>query len=520
MSIRLTEQLKGWLVDNADVQKDASDDEFRATAGEQIANGGLALDELLDLTKDPDEVNASALEDRIVGRLEKLMERRGDADDNEKSAKFKGFGNADTDVKASHLVAGGGGTPEDIDIVSKGVRLKGAHEAYDDTKTALRYPELTAKEKPHALAGKQVTDFGRSLDKATDRDHALCGAWWKFLMAAKVHGGAYFGYQHLPEHDKGLLHYLADETQWDNTQKDGRRAEMKGYPGGVKALIDDSVSGGLEAAPIVFDDRVIETPLLFGELFPMVNTIVLDRGRRIEGVEVGTVTGTWGGADNSTIALFNTNSYVSAFDTTIFRWEGAIEIGLDFISDTPINFGQLVTRQYGERLLQDLDDVIAAGDGTTQPEGLSNKSGFTSVAFGGSTTLGGYESLRFGILKNEHRADVRNTAVFVGTETSYIRAHAIPVGASDARRLGGMDYDSYMWMNRPYKINESLANTVIIYTLLARYRMYRRRGFSVRTSTEGKTLMLNNNMLVVAMARYGGQAERGAIVAKTTTAPA
>jgi len=289
-------------------------------------------------------------------------------------------------------------------------------------------------------------------------------------------------------------------------------------------LIDDGASGGLEAAPIVFDDQVIQAPLLNGELFPLVNQVPIDRGRRIEGVATGTVTGSWGGVDDSPIALFTTTSYVTAFDTTIYRWQGAIRIGLDFLSDTPIDFGQHVTQQYGERLLEDLDDVIAAGNGTTQPEGIINKAGTTSVAWGGATSIGNYESLRFGVVKAEHK-NAGASAVFCGTETSYARMKALPVGASDARRLFNNQfpvagYDGYQLMERPYKINGSLTNAQIFYAILSKYRMYRRRGLTMRTSQEGDTLLRNNEMLITCTARYGGQLERGACAAKTTTAPA
>jgi HK97 family phage major capsid protein len=75
-------------------------------------------------------------------------------------------------------------------------------------------------------------------------------------------------------------------------------------------------------------------------------------------------------------------------------------------------------------------------------------------------------------------------------------------------------------MERPYKINESLTNAQIFYAIMGRYRMYRRRGLTMRTSQEGDTLLRNNELLMVAMARYGGQMERGATIARTTTAPA
>lgn len=417
---------------------------------------------------------------------------------------------------------------DDEDTVEKSVeiRVKEAADSYSTTKSALHYPTEPGRTgKMHPLAGQRVVDGAtqRPLDNASDLDKAVAGAWAKFIINSAKLRSKNLALGQLQQHDKELIFYAMENMNWGGASDGGEFADIKGVKlTGLqqKALIDDATSGGIEAAPIVFDDQIIETPLLYGELYPLVNTKPLDRGRRVEGVVAGTVTASWGGVDDTEIALFDTTSYISAFDTTIFRWEGAIRIGLDFLSDAPIDFGQIITRQYGERLLEDLDDVIATGNGSTQPEGVVNKTGAASVSFGGTTSLGSYESLRFGVAKKEHRTDLQKSAVWIGTETSYQRARAIPVGASDARRLGGMDYSSYRWMERDFKINESLTNAQIIYAILARYRMYRRRGLTIRTSTEGDTLIRRNEMLMVATARYGGQMERGACIARTSNAPA
>lgn len=432
--------------------------------------------------------------------------------------------------KVVFSMSGGFSVSDDDDDEEKtfDVRVKEAAEQYDTTKSALVYPDYNKKGRPHPFVGRPVKDYseagaGRKLDSASEQEEAIVGAFGKFIVNAVKLKSRSLSFQQLPQHDKELLCYAMENLKWGGSTTGDDFADIKDRKLTAieqKALIDDSTSGGLEAAPIVFDDMVIQTPLLHGELYPLVNTIPLDRGRRIEGVATGTVTGSWGGVDDTAISLFNTASYVSAFDTTIYRWEGSVRIGLDFLSDTPIDFGQHFTSQYGERLLEDLDDVVAAGNGTTQPEGVINKSGTTSVAFGGATSLGNYESLRFGVAKAEHRANVASSAVFCGTETSYQRARAIPVGTNDARRIFGMDYDDYAIMQRPYKINESLSNQQIFYAILARYRMYRRRGLTMRTSTEGDTLIRRNEMLMFATARFGGQLERGAVAAVTTTAPA
>lgn len=526
----MTETLKKWLVDNCDVKADATDDEFKKSAAEAMVDGKLTTDKYTELTKDPKEEEANEFSkkidgiatsiDKLVGVLTKQEEKKEDPPEGKKEEikdeKIK-------KMETSKMIGEQGGTPTEPGEKEFNIRVKEAAEGYSTTKTTLLFPETTGKSgRRHPLAGQPVHNYGMVMNTPSDLDKAVAGVWAKFLIASDQRGRSpRFGFEALPQHDKELLCYACENMEWDDSG-DKKVRSRKGFPGGYKTLIDDAVggSGGLEAVPIVFDDQVIQVPLLHGQLFPLVNNITLDRGRRVEGVSTGTVTSAWGGVDATAIALFNTANYVAAFDTTIFRWQGSIQIGLDFISDTPIDFGQHITQQYGQVLLEDLDNVIATGNGTTQPEGVMNGTGVGVVAWGGVTSIGNYESLRFGVTLPEHSTDVKGSAVFCGTEASYQNARAIPVGATDARRLFGMDYDTYSIMQRPFKINESLANTQIFYAILARYRMYRRRGFVLRTSTEGDNLMRSNELLIVAMARYGGQIERGGIAAITTDAPA
>jgi len=553
--MNLTEALKNWLVENKKVDnKDVSDDVFSKAAAEALCDKSLSAEDYFELSKEADDENADEVAKHfqslgadiketntlLKSMIEtskdlKIEDKEEEEDEKDEETEVKGkIPKTDKKVDVSGLVASQGGTPTELgqDKAVK-IRVKEAADMYDMQRKSMVYPSMKENGRAHQLAGQRVKDFGRALDEPSEQDAALAGAWAKFQIASacpKIAGSAERAWEVMPEHDKNLLHHLTEKGMWDDSLDPDvtgrpRLRSRKGYAGGMKALIDDSTSGGLEAAPIVFDDMVITTPLLYGELYPLVNTVPLARGRRVEGVSTGTVTSAWGGVDDTAITLFSTATYVSAFDTTIFRWQGSVRIGLDFLSDTPIDFGRHITGQYGERLLEDLDDVIAVGNGTTQPEGVINKTGATSVSFGGSTSIGNYESLRFGVVKAEHRANVKASAVFCGTETSYSRVMALNVGTTDARRLFSMseqgpNYDGYTIMGRPYKINESLSESQLFYAIMARYRMYRRKGLAIRTSTEGDTLIRRNEMLIVAMSRWGGQMERGACCAVVTNAPA
>lgn len=544
----LTNALKNYCIAELSVTAGAADDVFKKAAGEALVSGKMTSEKYAELSKPDAAPAATAFEKRLddmSSSIKSLVDVVTGLVTPAKAAVVAPTGEAaPSGTKAveaplgTKLAAMAGVNPNS-DGTGTTVVVKRAHEGYAAAKGGMTYGAMTKDNRPHPMAGQPVIDYGgsgRPVETLSQRDKAICGAYAKFLCSTRQSNGSKsIGFAKLNDHDKDLLQFALQEEKWAGASGNGddRFADIvdrKLHPSEQKALIDDAISGGLEAAPIVFDDAIITTPLLNGELYPLVNVVPLDRGRRIEGVATGTVTGGWGGVDDSEIALFNTASYVSAFDTTIFRWEGAIKVGLDFLSDSPIDFGNHITQQYGERLLEDLDDVIATGNGSTQPEGVMNKSGATSVNFGGTTSLGNYESLLFGIGKNERRPNVAASTVFCGTDTSYQRARAIPVGANDARRLGGMSnfggqvgsggYLNYSWMDHPFKINNSLTNAQIFYAILARYRMYRRRGLTMRTSTEGDTLIRRNEMLMVATARYGGQQERGATIVRTTTAPA
>ncbi len=541
--MKMTPQLKSWLAQNCEIEATANDDEFSRVVGDALAEGVLSPEKYAELVRDPKSVQANVLStklDQMTDRLEKLtnalLEKSEDKEDPEpepeekkdttppKEKAVKKVGRLDNLFRGA--TSSDGDDEKDINI-----RVKEAAENYTDTKSAMTYPSQTRKGFAHPMAGQPIVDFseqgGRTMDNPSQRDKAVVGAFAKFLCATAQKRSRSLAWMGMPQHDKELILYGMENMTWCGASDGGDYADInriKLTPLQQKALIDDAVSGGIEAVPLPFDDMIVSTPLLNGELYPLVNTVPLDRGRRIQGSRAGTVSGSWGGVDDTAVSLFNTASFVSAFDTTIYRWEGAVRIGLDFLSDTPIDFAQFFTTQYGEVLLRDLDNVIATGNGTTQPEGVMTKSGTTSVAWGGATSIGNYESLRFAVHKREHSPAMRATAVYCGTETSYQRAIAIPVGASDARRLSQTqtmpNYDGYVWMQRPYKINDSLTNSQIFYAILGRYRMYRRRGLTIRTSTEGDTLIRNNEMLMVAMARYGGQLERGACAGVTSTAPA
>lgn len=406
-----------------------------------------------------------------------------------------------------------------------GVRVREALERYDGTRAKAVCPDRCGKNGTgsfHPRAGQEAMHphDNRVISHPSERDKAVVGAFFKWSLECHNEPRDIPRALKMTDHDREIVNYALHEERWtglingEGTEDYGcKKVEARKLTQvEVKALLDDSTSGGITAAPLVFDDAVILTPVLFGEIYPLVNVVNITRGRRIEGFSMGNPTFTSGVAEGTSITPFNTAAFIAAFDTTVFVAVAAMEIGLDFEEDAPNDIGGLVVERYGLKSMEWLDRVVAVGDGVTEPQGAANAAAVTVVnsdnGTGGGATVGDYEGLMFGVAKAFRREPGAQTA-FLANETTYRRARAIPVGPNDERRVFGMTHADYMLLDQPYKIQINIPNSQILFGNWKRYRMYRRLGLNVRIETAGNYLAIRNLKLIVMRMRYGGQIELG-----------
>jgi len=535
--MKMTPKLKAWLVSEKFVaDKDSSEESFLKAATEALISGKLSSEKLVELQTEDEEKNANDAMTLLKGIAAGVEQNASDikamketpaappAAPAEKRGELKADSpKLDDGIKAAFAESADDSvTPEksgsDIQI-----RLKGVEESFDSTKQVMRFPEKTNGGSPHAKAGQIVMEGNRIIEEASQLERALSGMWFKCLLQSSTGGRGVPHKLRMNDQDKALLEYALHKEKWggkinSTDEENGVEIDGKHLSDMMrKQVVDDLTSGGLEIAPIAFDNQVITFPLLHGELFPKVNLQTITRGRRIEGATVATVTMAWGGGDDTAITLQLTAGFVGAFDTLIHVIDGAIEIGLDFLSDASVDIGPIVTDGYGRRLMNQLDRVIGTGDGTTQPEGVTVASGTTAVASAngasGPPTVGDYEGLLFGVPKEYKSGHPQNASCFCANETTYARARGIAVGSTDERRVFGMSHEDYQMFSRPFAIENSLTNPDIFFGVMARYRMYRRMGLTMRSSTEGTTLIRRNMLLITARARFGGQVEDGSAFA-------
>lgn len=405
------------------------------------------------------------------------------------------------------------------------IRVKEAAEQYSTSRMAAVYPTTVGKGstagRHHPWAGQPAQLDGRTLDRPSERDKAVSLAYMRFMAGKSARQGDLPPWLRMSDHDRELVLYAAHNEKWSGTLRDRAGSEiiierqtLSEYH--IKTLLDDSTSGGIEVSPVVFDDAIILTPVLYGELFPYVQVETLNKGRRVKSASMSNPSFTSGTAEGTAIQTFNTASFISAFDTPVYPAVSAMEFGLDFEEDAGTDVAGKVVEQYGFKALEWLDRVIAVGNGFNEPQGFYNATGATSVSSthgaGGPFTVSDFEGLMFGVPK-QFRGEGGAALAYVANDYTYRKARGIAVGVGDERRVFGMNHMDYTLLETPFKVQNDIPDGYAAFINLRRYRMYRRLGMQVRWEAGGRHNALNNTRLLVVRMRYGGQLELGGAAA-------
>lgn len=395
-------------------------------------------------------------------------------------------------------------TPSGLAPDSKAAKLAGAARVKDagDRLSTKRYEVKRADGNPLIYGGAAV-------ERPSEYDTALIGVFFKHQLRRQ--GMAV----ELSEWERSLLAESVTKDKWVGSAPNGDY--YGGGPDGyapahrVKALLDDTISGGIYLAPMVLDTAVITKPLLSGQLFPFIDVKPIT-GRRVQVPVIENLSVTWGTNPGTPAQPFNTASLVSPLDTAVQVVQGFIELSNDLLADSPVNIGSAVVELYGDRLKAELDRVIAVGNGFNEPLGIVNTSGLAVVqsdSGGASVNVNDAEALIFAVPMQYRQQDWN--PCFIGGDTTYRRFRGIPVGPGDERRVFGQgmmgtdDTQRYQLFEYRYRVANDLPNAKLAFGCLKRYRMYQRLGMEIVRESGGRTLALSNTSLVGIRARFGGR---------------
>ena len=303
--MRLTDELKGWLVEHTQVEKTASDEEFGAAVTKAITDDTLSAEELYRLTAGEADL-AKTVADAVTEGLAPLAKQVADVSaevdrmkaepDDLKSqiAKLAAAVQApaapeekDSEATAAKVFApvegGGNGDSPKVDLIPM-------DKMYSDTRKSLYH----SKDDEHPGLADQPVMFGvdhaarfaplakdcvplppRQMESQSELDLAIAGAYFKWAANNQNRSGMPLPRRYrMTDHDKELIKFAIRERKWTGIVGRGSADDIDESEGSQhvvhnrlltewqrKALLDDGTSGGTEAAPIEFDAAVITTPL-------------------------------------------------------------------------------------------------------------------------------------------------------------------------------------------------------------------------------------------------------------------
>ncbi len=265
---------------------------------------------------------------------------------------------------------------------------------------------------------------GKAVEENSEWDNACFGV---FMRRSARRAG--IGAIEWTEHDQDVLNEMTFKQRW--VGEIGGQYTEDIAPARVKTLLDDTSpgSGGDFINPYWFDDQLIVPALLTGEVFPFVDLVTIPRASSVHAGVMAIPTTSWDTSEGTAGTEYATGGMVNLLTTTIQACALWVEIGLDFLSDTPVNLGAFLSRILGERLAAGLDRVVAVGSPTNgEPLGMFSTPGYTVVAdaYGsaGPATVGDVEGLIFALPK-QYRTKANNPR-FLMNDQMYRKYRAIP----------------------------------------------------------------------------------------------
>ncbi len=515
---------KGWWKD------DATDDAIKGVAGAKMASGEFPIDEISKLTKEapaPGAGTIAALQKQLVEQgelIKSLQAGRADGLIQPLGQRIEAGLTTGTMAPSASGIdpakAFGGVAGE----VGNNLERIGVEKMFDRSKKTAVYPSKNEQGLSHWKANQPVEFEGRTLQTASQFDKAVAQAWFKWNLFRQGNLPAIFK---LTKTDLELVQYCLRNSEFvggyggDPEQEGGctNRVDRRKLtdrevamfdPGNwnkASALIDDATSGGHELVPVEFDDAIIMTPLLFGQLFPFIEVFDVARGNVMQGGSIGNPTFGYT-AEGTAITPFTTDAFVTAFGATIYPSVCAFPLGRDFQQDSPARIGDLVVAAIGNAAKKWLDDVVATGNGTNQPQGIFTFASPINVPAenptSGPITVSDYDALLAAMPVENQQAE-GGRLMWVGTQQTYSRSRGVPVGTDDQRRVFGMAWSSYQIMELPFKINGTVSNNQLALFNGGGYRMYRRLGMTTIVVREGVRANLENMDYIICRMRFGGK---------------
>jgi HK97 family phage major capsid protein len=169
------------------------------------------------------------------------------------------------------------------------------------------------------------------------------------------------------------------------------RAVLGGDILGLKALAEGTSSAGGYLVPAGFREEIIARMPDSAELAPHVRVVPVRTDTGSVPSLATDISVTWtAGGDAENVAFNATDPVLGSVTWSLKRGDAITKMSRELVADSQPSIVEFITRLFREAIASERDKMIAVGNGTSQPQGISNASGLTAVDVAGAIA---YDSL-------------------------------------------------------------------------------------------------------------------------------
>jgi HK97 family phage major capsid protein len=281
------------------------------------------------------------------------------------------------------------------------------------------------------------------------------------------------------------------------------KAMLNGDHYSAKALSGSTDSAGGYLVPAGFRDEVVARLADSAELAPYVRTVPVSSDAGSIPSLATDISVTWRNAATSENTSFGESSPVfSSIAWALKRADAFTKISRELVADSAPSIIDFITNLFREAISKERDRVIAVGDGSTEPEGLSVNTSIDEVTIDTSVSFADLVELEQS-LKRKYRRNAR--WIMNGTNLQSIYSLTDSQGQPIFMRdvVGGIPESRILG----YQVSQQddLADDTIIFGDLSYYLWFDRGEMGIESTTEGGDAFANHQTWIKVWERVDGK---------------
>jgi HK97 family phage major capsid protein len=281
------------------------------------------------------------------------------------------------------------------------------------------------------------------------------------------------------------------------------KAVLAGDTVAAKDLSESTTTAGGFLVPAGFRNEVVRRLPELSELAGHVRTVpvVTDTGS-LPSLATD-ISITWRAAASSENTAFGaTEPVLGSIPWSLKRADALTKMSRELVADSAPGVVEFVTRLFREAIAAERDRVIAVGDGTDEPAGISGASGTGSVDVAGAIDFAGLVEIEQTLAKK-----YRRNARWIMNGTNLQRIHSLadtagqPIFVRDV--VGGVPESRIL--GYPVAQQDGLADGEILFGDLSQYLWFDRGEMGIESTNEGGDAFANHQTWIKVWERVDGK---------------